>query len=171
MLLKPLSTVLLAALLGSGLGLQAQTQPLKIGYVNSERILRESATAKEGLQRLEGEFGDREQKLADLDSKLRAASEKLNKEGATYSESKRDLKKRELLEQERDLQRFRREYSDDLTQRKNEVITGIVERTNKVLKKIFEAEQYDLILQDAVFAGPRVDITDKVIKALDATSH
>lgn len=75
------------------------------------------------------------------------------------------------MEQDRDLQRLRREFQDDLNQRRNEAAAFIVELANKAIKKIFETEKYDLILQEAIFAGPRVDITDKVIKALDATSH
>ena len=82
-------------------------------------------------------------------------------------ESERNRRQRELVEQDRDLQRKRREFQEDLNQRRNEETAGIVERANKVIKQIFEAEKYDLILQDVVFAGPRVDITEKVIKALN----
>jgi outer membrane protein len=84
------------------------------------------------------------------------------------SEGERNRRQRELVEQDRDLQRKRREFQEDLNQRRNEETAGLVERANKVIKQIFDNEKYDLILQDVVFAGPRVDITEKVIKALNA---
>ena len=148
--------------------LVAQAQELKIGYVNSERLLREAAPAKAAQTRLEGEFGKREKDLADQGARLKAAAEKLEKDGPTLAESERMRRQRELVEQDRDLQRKRREFQEDLNQRKNEELASVVERANRVIKQIFDQEKYDIILQEVVFAGARVDITDKVIKALNA---
>jgi outer membrane protein len=145
-------------------------QELKIGYVNSERVLREAAPAKAAQLKLEGEFGKRERELADQAQRLKGAAEKLEKEAPTLSESERGRRQRELVEQDRDMQRKRREFQEDLTQRKNEELATVVERANRVIKQIFDAEKYDVILQEAIFAGPRVDITEKVIKTLNAAS-
>jgi outer membrane protein len=146
----------------------ASAQELKIGYVNSERVLREAVPAKAAQTKLEGEFGKREKDLNEQGTRLKAAADKLEKEAPTLSETERNRRQRELVEQDRDLQRKRREFQEDLNQRKNEELAGVVERANRVIKQIFDAEKYDLILQEVVFAGPRVDITDKVIKALNA---
>jgi outer membrane protein len=146
----------------------AHAQDLKIGYVNSERVLREAAPAKAALQRMEADFSKRDKDLNDQGAKLKGAADKLEKEAPTLSEAERNRRQRELVEQDRDLQRKRREFQEDLNQRRNEETAGIVERANKVIKQIFDNEKYDLILQDVVFAGPRVDITEKVIKALNA---
>jgi outer membrane protein len=146
----------------------ASAQELKIGYVNSERVLREAVPAKAAQTKLEGEFGKREKDLNEQGTCLKAAADKLEKEAPTLSETERNRRQRELVEQDRDLQRKRREFQEDLNQRKNEELAGVVERANRVIKQIFDAEKYDLILQEVVFAGPRVDITDKVIKALNA---
>ena len=143
-------------------------QELKIGYVNSDRILREAAPAKAAQAKLEGEFSKREKELADLAARLKAASDKLEKDSPTLSDSERGRRQRELVEQDRDFQRKRREFQEDLAQRKNEELATVVERANRVIRQIFETEKYDLILQEAVFAGPKIDITDKVIKALNA---
>ena len=143
-------------------------QELKIGYVNSERVLRESAPAKAALARMEADFSKRERELTDQASRLKAAADRLDKEAPTLSEAERNRRQRDLVEQDRDLQRKRREFQEDLNQRRNEETAGIVERANKVIRQIYESEKYDLILQDVVFAGPRVDITEKVIKALNA---
>ncbi len=167
----PLSVRVLAAVAVTAcvsLPTAAMAQELKIGYVNSERVLREAAPAKAAQARLEGEFGKRERDLADQGGRLKAAAEKLDKEAPTLSESERGRRQRELVEQDREIQRKRREFQEDLTQRKNEELQAVVERANRVIKQIFEQEKYDVILQEAIFAGPRVDITEKVIKALNA---
>ncbi len=146
----------------------AQAQELKIGYVNSERVLREATPAKAAQAKLETEFGKREKDLNDATGRLKAAADKLEKDAPTLSEAERTRRQRELVEQDRDLQRKRREFQEDLNQRKNEELAAVVERANRVIKQIFDQEKYDLILQEVVFAGPKVDITDKVIKALNA---
>ena len=148
-----------------------QAQELKIGYVNSERVLKEAAPAKAALARMEAEFGKRDKDLNENAARLKAAADKLEKDGPTLAESERQRRQRELVEQDRDLQRKRREFQEDLNQRRNEETAALVERANKIIKQIFDGEKYDLILQDAVFAGPRVDITDKVIKALNGAAR
>jgi outer membrane protein len=145
-----------------------QAQELKIGYVNSERVLREANLAKAAQVKLEAEFGKREKDLRDLEAKLRAAAEKLEKDAPTLSEAERNRRQRDIVEQDRDLQRKKREWQEDLTQRKNEELSAVVEKANRVIKQIFETEKYDLILQDAIHFSPRVDITKKVIDALNA---
>jgi outer membrane protein len=142
-------------------------QELKIGYVNSERVLREAAPAKAAQAKLASEFGGRERELNELASRLKAAADQLQKDEPTLSDSEKSRRQRELVEQDRDLQRKRREFQEDLTQRRNEELAAVVERANRAIKLIFDNEKYDLILQEVVFAGPRVEITDKVIRALN----
>lgn len=146
----------------------AHAQELKIGYVNSDRVLREAVPAKAAQAKLEAEFSKREKDIAELATKLKAAGDKLDKDAPTLAEAERGRRQRDLVEQDREFQRKRREFQEDLSQRKNEELASVVERANKVIKQIFETEKYDLILQEAVFAGPKIDITEKVIKALNA---
>ena len=167
--LRTLKMLVAAALLaGTAAGVSAQE--LKIGYVNSDRVLRDAIPAKAAQAKLEAEFSKREKDLNDLASRLKAASDRLDKDSPTLPEAERVRRQRELVDQDRELQRKRREFQEDLSQRKNEELGAVVERTNRVIKQIFETEKYDLILQEAVFWSPKVDITDKVIKALNATS-
>jgi outer membrane protein len=147
---------------------QAQAQELKIGYVNSERVMREANPAKAAQAKLEAEFGKREKDLTELGAKLKAAADKLEKDAPTLSETERMRRQRDLVEQDREFQRKRREFQEDLNQRKNEELAAVLERANKVIKQIFDQEKYDLIVQDAVHWSPRVDITKKVIDALNA---
>lgn len=146
----------------------AGAQELKIGYVNSDRVLRDAVPAKAAQAKLEAEFGKRDKELNDMAVRLKNAADKLEKDAPTLAESERSRRQRELVDQDREIQRKRREFQEDLNQRKNEELAQVVERANRVIKQIFEAEKYDLILQEAVFAGPRADITDKVIRALNA---
>jgi outer membrane protein len=159
--------------LGAGIALAAMTtlpqaQELKIGYVNSERVMREANPAKAAQAKLETEFSKREKDLTDLGARLKAAADKLEKDAPTLSEAERNRRQRDLVEQDREFQRKRREFQEDLNQRKNEELAAVLERANKVIKQIFDQEKYDLILQDAVHWSPRVDITKKVIDALNA---
>src|SRR5947208_11393707 len=161
---RAIAAAALLALAGVGAG----AQELKIGYVNSDRVLRDAVPAKAAQAKLEAEFSKREKDLNDLAGRLKAASDKLDKDAPTLGEAERTRRQRELVDQDRELQRRRREFQEDLSQRKNEELATVVERTNRVIKQIFETEKYDLILQEAVFWSPKVDITDKVIKALNA---
>ncbi len=163
-----LKAILAAAVLGLAGAAHVQAQDLKIGYVNSDRVLRDAVPAKAAQAKLEGEFGKREKELAEMANRLKATSDKLDKDAPTLPETERTRRQRDLVEQDREFQRRRREFQEDLNQRKNEELSSVVERANRVIKQIFETEKYDLILQEAVFAGPKVDITDKVIKALNA---
>ncbi|MFM2057374.1 MAG: hypothetical protein RLY71_1759 [Pseudomonadota bacterium] len=148
---------------------QESREPLRIGYVNSDRVLRDATPAKTAQARLEAEFGKRDRELNDAAARLKTAADKLDKEAPTLAETERARRQRDLVDQDRELQRKRREFQEDLSQRRSEELASVVERANKVIKQIFEQEKYDLILQDAVFASPRVDITDKVVRILNST--
>ena len=168
-MMKPLLNPFLAAAVALlALAPAANGQDLKIGYVNSERVLREAAPAKAAQSKLEAEFSKREREISEQTSRLKAAADRLEKDAPTLGESDRARRQRELVEQDRELQRKRREFQEDLNQRRNEELSSVVERANRVIRQIFEQEKYDLILQEVVFAGPRVDITEKVIKTLNA---
>jgi outer membrane protein len=151
------------------LSLVAGAQDLKIGYVNGERVLRESLPAKAAQTKLEAEFKKREAELTEVGTKLRTLADKLEKDGPMLTEAERTRRQRDLGEQQREFERRRRELLEDLNQRKNEELARVTERASRVIKQIFDAEKYDLIVQEAVFASARIDITGKVIDALNAS--
>jgi outer membrane protein len=152
------------------IGAPAFAQEVKIGYVNSERILRESAPARAAQTKLEVEFSRRERELNDLRTRVKAAADRLEKDALTLGESERARRQKEIVDQDRDLQRKQREFQEDLNQRKNEELSAVVDRANRVIRQIFETEKYDLIVQDAVHWSPRIDITDKVIRSLNGNT-
>ena len=160
-----------ALLLGTvAIAAPAQTQEFKAGFVNTDRIFREATTAKAAQAKLEQEFSRREKELVDLGNTLKTASDKFEREAPTMAESQRTARQRQLVDQDRDFQRKRREFQEDLSARKNEELSQVLERANKVVKQVAEAEKYDVILQEAVYINPKHDITDKVIKALNAAA-
>lgn len=166
--MKLLVNTLVSAALVMGAS-SALAQEMKIGYVNLDRVLRDAGPAKAAQSKLEGEFSRREKDLTEVAQRLKAASDKFEKDAPTLSEGERSRRQRDLVEQDREFQRKRREFQEDLNQRKNEELAGVLDRANRVVKQIFDQDKYDLIVQEAVFAGPRVDITDKVIKALNGS--
>ena len=146
----------------------AQAQEFKMGFVNTERIFREATTAKQAQAKLEQEFAKREKDLVDAGNALKSLSEKFEREAPTLSESQRNARQKQLVEQDRDFQRKRREFQEDLNARKNEEQQVVVERANRAVKQVAESEKYDVIFQEAVYVNPKHDITEKVIKALNA---
>ena len=139
----------------------------KIGFVNTERLFREATPAKRAQAKIEKEFATRDAEIQKLAKQVRDLQTSLDKDGPTMAESERRNKERDLANQSRDLQRMQREFREDLNLRRNEELSGIQERANKVIQQIAESEKFDLILQDpVVYASQRIDITDKVIKAL-----
>jgi outer membrane protein len=151
-------------------GFSASAQEFKVGIVNLDRIFREANSAKAAQTKLETEFGKREKDLNDVATQLKTLSDKFEREAPTLSETQRNTRQKQIVDQDRDFQRKRREFQEDLNARKNEELQQVIERANKVVKALAEAEKYDLILQEAVYVNPKHDITDKVLKSLNATT-
>jgi outer membrane protein len=139
---------------------------MKIGFVDVERIRRESAPAERASRQLEKEFAPRAQELQRREAQIKALQGSLEKDAMTTAESERRGKEQELARITVDFQRMQREYREDLNLRRNQELATLFEQADRVIKKIAEAEQFDLIVQEAVFRSSRIDITDKVIKAL-----
>jgi outer membrane protein len=160
--------LVLAAALGAGAMLAAPVyaQTTKIGFVSTERILRDSKPAKAAQTKIEAEFKRRDDELQNLANKLRSDAQKFDKDAPVLSESERVKRQRQLADLDSDLQRKRREFQEDFNRRRNEEFSKIVEKADAAIKKIAEQQNYDLIIQDAVTVSPRVDITDQVMKAL-----
>ncbi|MBI5277845.1 MAG: OmpH family outer membrane protein [Burkholderiales bacterium] len=159
---------LLLAFGALALSAQAAAEDFRVGFVNTDRIFREANTAKAAQAKLEQEFSKREKELNDLGNTLKSASEKFEREAPTLAESQRQQRQRQLVEQDREFQRKRREFQEDLNARKNEELQQVLDRANRVVKQVAEAEKYDLILQEAVYINPKHDITEKVIRALNS---
>jgi outer membrane protein len=146
----------------------AGAQELKIGVVNSDRILRDSQPARAAMQKLEAEFAKRDKDMQEMGARLKVSAERFEKDGPVMSESDRVRRQRELAEMDREFQRKQREFREDFNQRRNEELQGLLERTNRIIRQLAEQEKYDLIVQEAVYFNPRIDITERVLRALNA---
>ncbi|WP_237713536.1 MULTISPECIES: OmpH family outer membrane protein [unclassified Herbaspirillum] len=160
-----LQTIVMAACLLSFAPAHAQ-EGSKIAFVSTERIFREAAPAKAAQAKLEAEFAKRDRDLQDMAARLKAQSDKLDKDAAVLSDSDRAKRQRDLSDLDKEFQRKQREFREDLNQRRNEELAVVLERTNKVIRQIADAEKYDIVFQEAVYASKRIDITDKVLKEL-----
>lgn len=159
--------VVMGAVLGVSLAatpvVQAQT---KVGFVSTERILRDSQPAKAAQAKIDSEFKRREDELQNLANRLRNDAQKFDKDAPNLSEADSIKRQRQLADLDSDLQRKRREFQEDFNRRRNEEFSNIVEKADAAIQRIAETQGYDIIIQDAVTVSPRVDITDEVLKVL-----
>ena len=149
--------------LGAGM---AQASDFKVGVVDTERVLRESAPAMRAESKIEKEFSGRDQEIKKLLKQAKELQSVLDNDDGKLSDTERRNKERELSAMNVDLQRMQREFREDLNLRKNEELAIVLEQANKAIQAIAESEKYDLILQEAVYRNPKIDITDLVIKHL-----
>lgn len=165
--MKRIYLIVLTAILGAaGVVTGAQAADVKIGFIDADRINRESVPAERATKKLEKEFAPREADLRKIETQIKNLQGQLEKDGLTMSETDRRAKETELGRQTREFQRLQREFREDLNLRRNEELAALFERANRVIKQVAESEKYDLIVQEAVYRSPRIDITDRVLKAL-----
>ena len=161
-----IATLLVALMAALPVSYASASESVKVGYVNTQRIFRDAPTAVKAAKKIEAEFSKRDQDLQRMAKQLQSLQENLEKNSVTMSETDRRNKERDLNELSRDFQRKQREFREDLNLRQNEENAAIIEKANKAIKQIAESEKYDLIVQDVVWVSPKLDITDKIIKAL-----
>jgi outer membrane protein len=156
---------MLVVLLLLGMG-AVQAEDFKVGVVNVERVMRESAPAIKAEKKIEKEFSGRDQENKKLAKQIKELQALLEKDDGKLTDADHRNKERELTAMNVNLQRMQREFREDLNLRKNEELAIVLEQANKAIQAIAKAENYDLILQEAVYLNPRIDITDKVIMHL-----
>jgi outer membrane protein len=165
-MIKVVRLLAAGAMMAATVASVAQDVP-RIGFVNTERILRESNAAKAAQQKLEQEFSRRDKELQETAGRIKQMGERLDRDVSVLSDTDRSRRQREIADQDKEFQRKQREFREDLNQRRNEELASVIERANRVIKQIAEQEKYDVILQEAVYASPRIDVTEKVLRALN----
>ena len=161
-----IATLLVALMASLPVSYASASETLKIGYVNTQRIFRDAPTAVKAAKKIEAEFSKRDQDLQQLSKQLQSMQESLEKNAVTMAETERRAKEKDMNELSREFQRKQREFREDLNLRQNEENAAIIEKANKAIKQLADAEKYDLIVQDVVWVSPKLDVTDKIIKAL-----
>lgn len=161
-----IATLLVALMASLPISSASASDSIKVGYVNTQRIFRDAPTAVKAAKKIEAEFFKRDQDLQRLAKQIQTLQESLEKNSVTLSESDRRVKEKDLNELSRDFQRKQREFREDLNLRQNDENAAIIDKANKAIKQLAETEKYDLIVQDVVWVSPKLDVTDKIIKAL-----
>lgn len=157
--------IAVATALISSVGI-AQADDLKVGVVSTEVILRDSPAAQAASKRLEQEFSKRNKDIEAAGKRLKTDIERFEKNAGTMNDQERIRKQRDLQDRDRDFQRRQRELREDFNQRRNEELQKLLRQANTVIKNIAQREKYDLILQEAIYVNPKIDITDQVLKEL-----
>ena len=168
LLITQINKLLALLIVGASVSCVVSAQELKVGYVNTDKVFRDSNPAIAAQNKLQQEFSKREKDIVDLGNALKSDAEKFERDAMTLSESQRGTKQRQLMEQDRELQRKRQEFQEDVKNRKNEEFKLVLDKTNRVIKQMAETEKYDVLLQQVAYINPKLDVTDKVIKALNS---
>lgn len=166
--MKHVKAMWAAALVLAFAAVGAHAQDSKIGYINTQRITSESGPAKAAQAKLEQEFSKRQKELADQQQALKTMSDRFERDAPTLTETQRVTRQKEFAEQNRDFQRKQREFQEDLNGRRNEELQQVLDKANKAVKQVAEAEKYDLVIQEVVYSNARHDITEKVLKILNS---
>lgn len=163
----PRSLVVAALCAGAMAQAQAQSAPSRIGYVYTERLMTDSKMAKAADARIQAEFSKRQKANEEMVAKFKKLSEKFDADAPRLTDLERTRRARELFDMEKDVQRMQREFQEDLLQRTNEERAAIAQKAYKIIEKVAEQERLDVVLQESAWVSPRIDITDKILQALD----
>jgi outer membrane protein len=147
---------------------QAEEQ-LRIGYVNVVKVIEQAPQGDSVLKKLEAEFGPRDKQIRALRERVKKIEEDLEKNALTQKETERAEKERELVDLRRNLKRDSQEFREDYNVRRNEELGALQKIVYQAIVQIAREEKYDLVLHEgAVYAGERVDITEKILGRLRA---
>ncbi len=142
---------------------------VKVGFVNISKVLDKAPQAETARERIEREFAPRDRELLEQQKEIRALEDKLVKNGAVMSATERQRQESEIRSLKREIRRLQDEFREDLNLRRSQELSKLQRKVTEVIQELAKAEGYDLVVTDGViYAGERVDITDKIIGQLTA---
>ena len=144
----------------------ANAADFKIGYVNAVKVIEEAPQGEAALKKLEAEFAPRDKQIVEMQNRLKQLEQDLEKNALVLKENEHRSKEFEIVTLKRDLRRATQEFREDYNLRRNEELAALQKIVQKTIAEIAKQENYDLILESAVYAGPKVDVTDKILKKL-----
>lgn len=151
------------------LAAQAAYAEIKVGFVNVAKVLELAPQAEAARNRIEREFAPKDRELLQQQKDVRSLEDRLVKNAAVLSEAERQRKENEIRAAKRELRRQQDEFREDLNLRRSQELSKLQQKVTEVIQTLAKAENYDLIVSDGViFAGERVDITDKILERLRA---
>lgn len=157
--------VIFLAVAGVAVGPVAAAE-LKIGYVNAVKVIEEAPQGEAALKKLEAEFAPRDKQIIEMQNKLKRLEQDLEKNALVLKDAEARSREFEIVGLKRDLRRATQEFREDYNLRRNEELAALQKLVQKTIAEIAKQDNFDLILESAVYAGPKVDITDKILKKL-----
>ncbi len=149
------------------LAAQTASAEMKVGFVNVAKVLELAPQAEAARNRIEREFAPKDRELLQQQKDVRGLEDRLVKNAAVLSEAERQRKETEIRAAKRELRRQQDEFREDLNLRRSQELSKLQQKVTEVIQSLAKAEKYDLIVSDGViFAGKRVDITDKILERL-----
>ncbi len=139
---------------------------LKIGYVNAVKVIEEAPQGEAALKKLEAEFAPRDKQIVEMQNKLKQLEQDLEKNALILKDAEHRSREFEIVALKRDLRRATQEFREDYNLRRNEELAALQKIVQKTIAEIAKQENFDLILESAVYAGPKADITEKILKKL-----
>jgi outer membrane protein len=158
----------LVTLAASAMPLASAQAQAKIGVVNVARLLQEAPQAQAASAALENEFAARRRDLEGQQRDLKAKEDKLQKDGATMAEADRRNQEKTLRDGQRELARKQNEFLEDLNVRRNEALGQLQRTVLQEVQTYAKSAGLDLVVADALYASPSVDVTTQVLTALQA---
>lgn len=144
----------------------AVSAELKVGYVNAVKVIEEAPQGEAALKKLEAEFAPRDKQIVEMQNKLKQLEQDLEKNALVLKDTEHRSREFEIVSLKRDLRRATQEFREDYNLRRNEELAALQKVVQKTIAEIAKQENYDLVLESAVYAGPRADITEKILKKL-----
>ena len=146
-----------------------QAAEFKVGFVNVAKVLDQAPQARTASSRIEKEFAPRDRDLIAQQKELRKLEDRLVKNGAVMSATERERQSASIRRLRREIRTNQGEFREDLNLARSREMTKLQRRVVQVIKDMAKAEKYDLIIGEGViYAGDKVNITDKVLAKLKA---
>lgn len=144
-------------------------EALKIGFVNAMKVMEQAPQVESANKRLEQEFAPRQRAIVTAQKQIRELEERLSKNVDIMSEAETRRLSRDLRDKKREFKHQQEEFREDYNIRRSEELDKLQKKIIEVIQAIAKEQAYDVILSDGgvVWAGNRVDITDKVLQRLN----
>lgn len=145
----------------------ASADQYKIGVVDAMAVLEQSPQADKMTTQLRQEFEDRNRKIIEMQKRLTDMNERLTNDAAVMSDTERNKMEREIYLMKRDLQRAEDQYREDLSFRRNEILSALQDEIVKAIQTVSKQNNFDIVLTSGVnWASQKINITPMVVDYL-----
>lgn len=170
--MKRLLMVLLLTVLTCGMSYGAD---IKIGYLDMQRTLNTSEAGMNAKAQLQDRLKKYQEQVNVKQDELQKLKNDLEKQGITLTETARAAKEKDYQQKLKDFQRFTKDAEEDLQTRDSEFTRKILENLEKIVQEYGKKNGYAMIFDarsaGLLYADTKVDLTDEILKVLNAEQH